>query len=275
MSFEISGDKELPIVMEVAGNSFAFFFNKRAVSAEAIAVCRELKTDGAVYVAKRFGRYGFSLFNADGSKARFCGNASLCLAKLIFDNRLVKEKAFEIFTDSGIKRVRIFGNKNQKVALEVGKPHFHRLRGRGAGSVLLKLKCGEKAFCVRGFPVDVGNRHLVFFDRRGASEAEIWEGVNSSALFPDGVNVEFAEVRKNHLRVQVYERGCGKTLACGSGAAAVAFAARSIGCSKEKLVFDGGVISVIFKDDTAVISAAPKYKSENKIVCNCFDEGVI
>lgn len=265
----------MPIVMGVAGNSFAFFFNKKRSACVADS-CKKFKTDGVVYVKKRCGRYGFTLFNSDGSRAKFCGNASMCLAKLVFDNKFVCEKEFEILTDSGIKKVEISGNKNQNVALEVGKPHFYPLCGADNGSVLLRLNCGEKRLYVRGYPIDTGNRHIVFFDTRGADEADILNGVNASGLFPGGVNVEFARVCKKHIRVHVYERGCGKTLACGSGAAAVAFAALSRGCFRKKLVFDGGAIEVAFKGDMTVISAAPKYKSENKMLdCDCFDEGVI
>lgn len=256
----------LPIIMCVAGNSFLFVTDREECAADAIYFCAKYDTDGLVYIKECCGEFGYSLYNADGSKAKFCGNATMCLAKLLFDNRLVTKKRFKICTDSGRKTVEVFGAKKQKVALEVGKPHFFKIYPCESGSILLRfIKCG-KVVRIRVFPVDTGNRHLVIFCSRNLPDEEVLCAVKESGLFPDGVNVEFACVHKDYIAVRVYERGCGKTLACGSGAAAVAFAADNINMFRREIRFEGGKIFTAINCGKVTIISEPKYI---KSPCDC------
>lgn len=256
----------LPIIMCVAGNSFLFVSDREECAADAIYFCAKYNTDGLVYIKECCGKFGYSLYNADGSKAKFCGNATMCLAKLLFDNCLVTKKRFEIYTDSGCKTVEICGAKNQKVALEVGKPHFFKIYPCDCGSVLLRFnKCG-KVIRIRVFPVDTGNRHLVIFCSRNLSDEEVLCMIKESGLFPCGVNVEFAKVYDDYIAVRVYERGCGKTLACGSGAAAVAFAANSINMFRREIRFEGGKIFAAINCGKVTVIGEPKYIKSS---CNC------
>lgn len=256
----------LPIIMCVAGNSFLFVQGREECAADAIYFCAKYNTDGLVYIKEYCGEFGYSLYNADGSKAKFCGNATMCLAKLLFDNRSVTKKRFEICTDSGRKAVEICGAKNQKVALEVGKPHFFKIYPCDCGSVLLRFNNRGRVIRIRVFPVDIGNRHLVIFCSRNLADEEVLCAIKESGLFPDGVNVEFADVHNDYIAVRVYERGCGKTLACGSGAAAVAFAAHGINMFRREIRFEGGKIFTAIKCGKVTVISEPEYVENH---CDC------
>lgn len=256
----------LPLKMNVAGNSFLFLFDVFPSKEEAVFLCRKNRADGVVYLEKRGKNYGYSLLNSDGSKAKFCGNATMCVAKYLFDAGLERSRVFTIATDSGMKKVSVFGKyKCKKVRLEVGKPHFHRLFSYSGNSFLLRLFYKGKRYRMRAYPVRIGNDHLVVFKNRdnGLSDEAISELVNASGLFPDGVNLELVRVG-NKLETTVFERGCGKTTACGSGAAAVVFAANECGYVKNGAIvrFEGGRLTVGIKRGRVSVCAQPKYNEK-------------
>ena len=269
----------LPLKMNVAGNSFLFLFDLFPSKEEAVFLCGKNQADGVVYLEKRGKNYGYSLLNSDGSKTKFCGNATMCVARYLFDSGFERASEFTIATDSGIKKVTVFGKLEcKKVRLEVGKPHFQRLFPYSGNSFLLRLTYKGKRYGMRAFPVWIGNDHLVVFKNRnnGLADETISELVNSSGLFPDGVNLELVHVKKNVLETTVFERGCGKTTACGSGAAAVAFAAKECGYTEDSVVvrFDGGDILTEIKKGRVYITGNPKYckpqdekKNEDNGIC--------
>lgn len=257
----------LKIKMSVAGNSFVLTDDYKNTADNAVSLCEKYHTDGVAYISKNNGSFGYFLRNADGSGAAFCGNVTMCFAKLLYDRGLIKDKTFYISTPSKNKKVTVIskGKKCSKVALEVDKPHFYTVYYNRFGSVLLRLKIKKTDIRIRAYPIDVGNRHLVIFNRQGVnfSDKEIVNAVNESGLFPGGVNIEFATIYKNKIKVRVYERGCGKTLACGSGACAVAFAAKQAGFKQNFIIeFEGGSYSSVVNKKSVTITGMPVFDEE-------------
>ncbi len=251
--------------MHNLGNDFIYTFNNVVIS-EIPKLCDRnfgIGSDGIVQIYLEGNKYGYNVYNKDGSMASFCGSATLCLGKYLYDNKLVGEH-FEIITPSGVKQLSIVGKRNcKKVMLKVGKPSFQQNSlAQGIFNRLLFLKNREKTIRVRASLVSVGNLHLVIkgdYDKK--TQLEIVEGVNNSNLFINGVNVEFASKTANGIYVDVYERGVGKTLCCTSGACAVFGLFYKLGyCkNKEKIIFDGNSMTAQMIDGDIYITSSPSF----------------
>lgn len=253
--------------MSSAGNSYVYVSGKKLSKEDIKTLSYKNLSDGVVFIYRRGKTYGFSIYNKDGSKARFCGNAAMCVAKYLCDSRLVLSREFCILTGSGRKKVYKTGSgKKQKVRLEVGYPHFLQLNGKhvlqNRKPLLLNLH-GKKIKLICSY-IFVGNKHLVIFGEYDDNEKqEIVNEISKSNAFKGGVNVEFVRIIKNKIYADVYERGSGKTLSCGSGAAACFFAALKSGfkCNKADVVFEGGAITVLRINGKVYIQSTPVYEN--------------
>lgn len=202
------------------------------------------------------------MFNLDGSQGKMCGNGIRCVAKLIYDLGLAGQKeSLRIETLSGVKTCRIHGKNGvcravtvdmgqavlqpEKIPVKLsGGPVIGRLTEIGGG--IHKITC-----------VSMGNPHCVIFgDDPDKLELEkIGSGFEHDPLFPEGVNTEFAQVIDSHtLKMRVWERGSGETMACGTGACAVAVAAVLNGhCPKGEDItvhLRGGDLTIRYTDET-------------------------
>lgn len=160
------------------------------------------------------------MWNADGSRGAMCGNGLRCLARLAFDHGHVNVRRFDVQTDSGLRTVEISA-AGDSVRTTMGDVK--------CGAPTTIDVAGRRIDCVPG---DAGNPHAVIFvdDVESAAVAEIGAAMQSHARFPGGVNVEFVQVVAPELLLQrTFERGSGETLACGTGAAVAAVAARQLG----------------------------------------------
>ena len=166
------------------------------------------------------------MYNADGSRGSMCGNGIRCVAKYVYDRGLVKKDRLTVSTLSGVKTLdlTVTDGKVSAVRVDMGEPQV---------SPQASLVMGEFTF---GFtPVDMGNPHAVLFlePKRTAGAAvaelpiyEIGPFFETNASPSGRVNAEFVEVMdEKTLRMRVWERGSGETLACGTGACAAAVAA--------------------------------------------------
>ncbi|MCA8973823.1 MAG: diaminopimelate epimerase [Planctomycetes bacterium] len=156
------------------------------------------------------------MWNADGSRAAMCGNGLRCLAALAFANGHVQERAFSVETDSGPRPVTLLDGDRVRT-------------GMGAVSCGDEVELALPGRLVRYRPGDAGNPHAVIFvdDVDRAEVAAIGAAMQSAPVFRDGVNVEFVAVAgPSRLRQRTFERGSGETMACGTGAAVAALAAR-------------------------------------------------
>ena len=177
------------------------------------------------------------VINADGSEAEMCGNGIRCVAKLLFErDPSLRRPVLRIATGAGLLECRIDARdgRAETVAVEMGRPqldppHIPVVAPAGQRLVRSPLRAGDRQFTFTA--VSMGNPHAVIFvddpaaDLRALAEA-YGRGIEHDSLFPRRTNVEFARVRKGpEIDLVVWERGCGITLACGTGACATVVAA--------------------------------------------------
>ncbi len=197
--------------------------------------------------------------NSDGSSSEMCGNGLRCLARYARDNGLAEGKALTVETGAGIKKISLYENGSSRV--DMGVPSFAP-----------EVKLGEFRF----LRVSMGNPHAIAFL---GSEAEV-EALNLKAvgppvendpLFPDRTNVEFAYARGRHeVRMRIWERGAGETLASGSGSCATAVAAIRMGLAESPVTMrlDGGSVEIDWagEDEPAYMTGPAEYVCEGKLL---------
>lgn len=176
------------------------------------------------------------MFNADGSEARMCGNASRCIAKFVYDKGYTGKKIITLETKAGMKILELFpeNGKVHKVKVDMGEPVLDTSK--------IPVKWDKKTLVnqVIDFEpekyavtcVSMGNPHAVIFVESqnggidGLDLEKIGPKIENHPMFPERVNTEFVEiVSPAYARMRVWERGSGETLACGTGACAVEAAA--------------------------------------------------
>ena len=175
------------------------------------------------------------IFNADGSEAEMCGNGIRCFAKYCYENGIVKKNEFPIETLSGIKHVwlTVKDTEVKTVKVDMGAPNWERasLPMLGEGTCINEeLEVDEEIYKVTC--LSMGNPHCVIFvDKVDEFPVEyVGPMVENHPSFPKRTNVGFVQVlNKNELKVRVWERGCGETLACGTGTCAAVAAANKLG----------------------------------------------
>ncbi len=173
------------------------------------------------------------MFNADGSEGEMCGNAVRCIAKYLYDIKGIKKKTLTIETKAGVKTISVRTKKHTGEAIafsvDMGKPILTPLRipalFTGKKIVSQPLIVGEETYRVTC--LSMGNPHCVVFggDPDALDLVAIGPLFESHPAFPERTNTEFVEVlARNELKMRVWERGSGETLACGTGACAAAVA---------------------------------------------------
>ena len=171
------------------------------------------------------------MFNADGSEAEMCGNGVRCVAKYVYDHGIAVKPTLTIETGRGILTldVEVKGGKVQRVRVDMGEPILQAERIPttlpGNPPVNAALVVGERTFAVTC--VSMGNPHCVTYvdEITDALVHGIGPKIENHAAFPRRVNAEFVRVnRPDDVTMRVWERGSGETLACGTGACAVAVA---------------------------------------------------
>lgn len=195
------------------------------------------------------------MYNADGSSLRACGNATRCIAALLMDETGRDEVTVE--TVAGVLACTKAGGG--LVTVDMGEPSFDWQAiplAREADTLRLPLALGE------GAAVNMGNPHVVFFveDVEAVDLAALGPQVEHDALFPDRVNVEVIEVKApDHLRMRVWERGTGITMACGTGACAslVAAARKGLSGRRARIELDGGMLEIEWRGDNHVLMTGP------------------
>ena len=172
------------------------------------------------------------MFNLDGSEGKMCGNGIRCVAKYLFDHGIVRKKELKIETLSGIKTCTVHerNGKAEAITVDMGKailtPGKIPVNLTGEAVIGRKvLLAGEEREITC---VSMGNPHCVIFggDPDQLELERIGPGFERDPLFPEQVNTEFIQVLDDHtLKMRVWERGSGETMACGTGACASAVAA--------------------------------------------------
>lgn len=217
-------------------------------------------SDGLVLIG-RSDRADFSMriFNADGSEARMCGNASRCIGKYLYEYGLTDKTEITLDTLSGIKILRLHTDgkgKVETVTVDMGKPACEPVDTDGSGyKKMVDAPIAAGSLCFRGTAVSMGNPHLVIFvnDIAGISLPSVGPLLERHPWFPGRINVEFAQVLGDgKIRMRVWERGSGITQACGTGACATAVAAKLTGRggAKSDIVMDGGALAVEWDEES-------------------------
>jgi diaminopimelate epimerase len=209
--------------------------------------------DGLLLVsASKMADVKMRIFNADGTEAEMCGNGIRCFAKYCYENGVVKKKEFPVETLSGIKHVwlTVEGNKVKAVKADMGEPNWEKgslpMVGQGI-SVNEKLEVGGEIFNVTC--LSMGNPHCVIFVDEVADfpVERIGSKIENHKAFPKRTNVDFVQVlSRNQLKIRVWERGCGETLACGTGTCASVAAAKRLGKVEDRVTVQllGGCLQV-------------------------------
>ncbi len=201
------------------------------------------------------------IFNSDGSEASMCGNGVRCVCKYLVDTHTCSgSDIIDIETKSGIKHITC-ENKGDFIAnVDMGIPSFSvdsmGLKTDKATIYDYPLTISHGTFNITC--VYIGNIHTVIFvDSLWLTPIEeIALQIQKNNMFLNGTNVEFVEVISNsELKVRVFERGCGETLACGTGACAAAFAAIRIKnlSTALKVELPGGILDIHFDEKTSHI----------------------
>jgi len=172
------------------------------------------------------------IINSDGSEAEMCGNAIRCVAKYAYERSLVRKTKMSVATGAGIKvpELLIDNGVVQAVRVNMGEPCLEReqipMTGPAGRVINEALLVGDEVFNIT--MVSMGNPHcIIFVPDVDAVPLEIWgPHLETNPVFPRKTNVEFVQVVNEHeVRMRVWERGAGPTLACGTGACATAVAA--------------------------------------------------
>ena len=225
-------------------------------------------SDGIITISESdIADFKMRIFNADGSEAMMCGNGIRCVGKYVYDKGYTDKTELKIETKSGIKTLKLeLGNdKVKKVTVDMGTAVVQELKEIQVN--------GESVVCM---PVSMGNPHAVILveDAENAPVSALGSLIDKHQAFAGGVNVEFVQkIGENHLRMRVWERGSGITMACGTGAcASVAAAVKQGLCDAGKKVFvdlDGGTLEITISTEYQVEMVGPA-----QTVCECEVEEV-
>jgi diaminopimelate epimerase len=257
---------------QATGNDFVMTYDpedRRPLSADEVrALCDRrfgIGGDGSIRVtAGTDGRAFMDYRNADGSLAEMCGNGLRCVALLLRDVDGAAGSSFEVETRSGTRRVELA--PDGRVSVDMGEPNFTTaaipMRGPAWETYLREPLDLGGGIVVTASAVSMGNPHLVLFvddDPERFHVAHIGEVLERDDRFPEGTNVEFAKVDEGEIVARVWERGSGETMACGSGACAIAVAATEAGLAGPRSLvrFPGGVLEVERLETGSVLLTGP------------------
>ncbi len=224
-------------------------------------------SDGLVLIGKPSitsgADFSMRIFNADGSEAMMCGNASRCIGKYLYERKLTDKTEIKLETLSGVKTLRLHlasGGTVESVTVDMLEPRLH-VPEQYDESCLGELSASFRKF--RGTFVSMGNPHFVTFvdDIYTIDIARYGSEMEHDAAFPQRCNIEFAQVMPDGtIRTRVWERGSGITMACGTGACATAVAAQITGRAQNKstIKMDGGTLLIEWNaDDGHVYMTGP------------------
>ncbi|MBQ7514249.1 MAG: diaminopimelate epimerase [Prevotella sp.] len=225
-------------------------------------------SDGLVLIGKSpvpEADFSMRIFNADGSEAMMCGNASRCIGKYLYERNFTTKTEIRLLTLSGIKvlSLHIENNVVKSVTVDMGEPiledvsQFIASRGLDQGTF-----------------VSMGNPHYVIFTDNVDQVGEAGRALEHHPAFPQRCNIEFARgIGSEAFRVRVWERGSGITQACGTGACATAVAAALTDKAgrTSQIVMDGGTLSIEWrKSDNHVYMTGPaEFVFDGEAEINC------
>ena len=212
--------------------------------------------------------FEYVIHNADGAEVEQCGNGARCFARFVYDRGLTDKDVIRVQTQKGVIEPRL--TRDGRVTVNMGAPVFDLAQ--------IPFDAGNLAFHTQGHwgnwplatvanvqhatvfvaPVSMGNPHAVLLvdDVDTTAVDTLGPQVQASPHFPQGVNVGFMQVQdRSHIRLRVFERGVGETLACGTGACAAVTAGIRLGLldAEVQVQTRGGLLSIAWAGDTAPV----------------------
>lgn len=236
-------------------------------------------SDGLVLILpSEVADFRMRIFNADGSEAMMCGNATRCIGKYVYDMGMTDKTEISLETNSGIKYLTLYpgaDNKIESVKVDMGKailvPKDIPVNSDLDRFIAHPVTVDGKEYAMTC--VSMGNPHAIVFlpDVDSLDLEKIGPSFEHHPLFPDRVNTEFVRVIDDHtLQMRVWERGSGETFACGTGTCATVVAAVLNGyCKMEEEILvhlRGGDLRIIYHEDETVTMIGPAtYVFEGKM----------
>ena len=232
-----------------------------------ILICKSNKADAKM-----------RMFNADGSEGKMCGNGIRCVGKYLFDHNMVKQDDILIETLSGIKKLKAIRKSGDEevtnLCVDMGKANLNAKDipvNLDQNTIInYPIQICKKEYNITC--VSMGNPHCIVFCKNvdDIDIEKIGPMFEKNPIFPNGVNTEFIEIiDDNTLKMRVWERGSGETMACGTGACAAAVAAVENGyCKKNqeiKVKLKGGDLTIKYTDETVLMTGPAQKSFEGEI----------
>lgn len=242
------------------GNDFVILFDDIATSDIAVKMCDRnfgVGADGLFCPTKSDkADIAWKFYNSDGTIAQMCGNGIRCFAKFVKKHNFVTKNKFTVETLAGIITPEILDNGN--VIVDMGEAILD------ASKIPVDVP-NPLDFTVEGYSataVSMGNPHCVIYtDEDSKTLARLkGAGIETNQIFPEKTNVEFVNIISNNkIKMDVWERGCGITLACGTGACAsvVAGVKRGLISRQCDVILPGGVLNINYLENNHVLMSGP------------------
>ena len=205
--------------------------------------------------------FKYRIFNADGGEVEQCGNGARCFVRFVVDKALTQKHEISVETASGLITLTL--RDDNQVTVNMGAPIFEPAKipfisDTRQSQYLLKLRQEQLSICA----VSMGNPHAVTLvdDVETANVAELGPQIEAHASFPQRVNAGFMQiVDAHHIKLRVYERGAGETLACGTGACAAVVSGIQLGLLQSPVLVHarGGDLAIAWAGETKSGEAAP------------------
>ena len=220
-------------------------------------------SDGLIFIRpSTIADFAMDMYNADGSQGKMCGNAIRCVAKYVYDRGLTAKKTLSVETLSGIKTLYLSIDQGQvsQVRVNMGKPELEpdRIPVLRPGHQVIQEPLSIDGLIWPITCVSMGNPHAVTFTDQveNLDLAAIGPRFENHVWFPDRVNTEFVQILdRQNVRMRVWERGSGETMACGTGACASAVAAALTGQTDRQVTvhLNGGNLFIEWLEETGEV----------------------
>lgn len=237
----------------------------------AIRVCDRhlgVGADGLVVVLPSdVADFRMRIFNSDGSEAEMCGNVTRCVARYVYERGLTNKTKISLQTGAGIiiPELLFAHGEITSVCVDMGQPKLQRgeipIKGNELDqAVNIPLTIEDATYSITC--LSMGNPHCVIFvsDVEKVDLSQIGPKIETHPMFPKKINVEFAQILDGeNIRMRVWERGAGITMACGTGACATLAAGVLNGKTGRKAAIhlDGGMLAVEWADDNHIFMSGP------------------
>lgn len=254
--------------MHGAGNDYIYIDGTVEVPSDLPGLARKMSdvhfgigADGLVVIMlSDVADFRMRMFNADGSEAEMCGNATRCIAKYVYEKGLTDKRVITLETRAGIKilHLDVIDGVVESVMVDMGEPELRPeavpVASRNPEMKIAEVETvGDITYPITG--VSMGNPHGVIFVDEITDEKVLGEGpkLEVAEIFPRKANIEFAKVLdRNTIEMRVWERGTGETFACGTGACATAVAAVLNGLTDRQVEMRlrGGTLFIRWDEET-------------------------